>query len=329
MSVQFGNAFIISAVTWQQFKNTVNTNSSSVQYDDDGTQYTIFAVDSPLVYVTYITKGTVPDAPGYSQAQNDSNKADFENNFKSRCNLPVKLFDTGDDRWVYRLGNMTSTSSLELLVSTNGYFEQQSQGQRAVVSTSASDANPAGAGAKAVRITFLNSNYQKKIEDVNLNGTTAVATVNTDIRFIEKFEVIKGTAAVGKITLTTGSTGLGEICSIGAATTDAFLCHHYIPSGSKAEVIEWSVTVSDDANMKLKAQRWFSGSLVDPIFLDLDNMVGIASGSRSDLSRTFRSVPLQEKTYVRITSTAGQASQTTVRARLNVWEDALYVSGSG
>ena len=329
MSIQFGNAFIISSITWSQFKVVVDTKSISVQYDDDGVQYTIYAIDAPLVYVTYITKGTVPDSPGFNQSQNDANKSDFETNFKSRCNLPLTLFDIGDVRWIYRFGNMTTTGSQELLVSNNGYYEQQSQAQRGVKSTSVNDAQPGGTGARAVRITFLNSNYQRKVEDIDLNGTTVVPTVNTDIRFIEKFEVVKGTAAAGRIILCTGSNGLGEICSIGSSTSDAFLCHHYVPSGSKTEVIEWDVTASDDTFVRLKGQQWFSGSLVDPAIFDLENLTGIASGSLLNFRRTFRTLPLQEKTYVRITAQSQQGTSTTVRARMNIWEDALYVSGSG
>lgn len=326
-----GSNFIIVAQTWSQLKVTLNTKLMSLQYDDsDVTAYQLFAIDGSIVYLATIYRGTLPDsvAASYSQAQNDQDKSDFETNFKGRANQPVDLYQVGDNRWIYRFGNMTTTGSAELLVAGNGYFEPAAQAQRAVVSTSANDANPSGTGAKAVRITYLNSSYVRKIEELNLNGVTAVPTVNTDIRFIEKFEVIKGTAAVGRIFLATGSNGLGEVCSIGAGTTDAFMCHHYVPSGSKAEVIEWDVTVSDDANVRLKGQQWISGNLVDPVVYDLENMVGIASGSLLNMTRTFRSVPIQEKTRVYITAQSQQGTQTTIRARLNVWEDALYVSGS-
>jgi hypothetical protein len=326
----FGNSFITVARTWSELKTILNAKLMSLQYDDSNPDvYELFAIDGPIVYVTTIYRGTVPESVQltYSQAQNDQDEADFENNYKSRSNMPVTLYQQGDSRWVYRFGNHVSTGSGERLVANQGYYEPSSQGQRAVKSTNANDVNPNGSGAKQVRITYLNSNYVKKVEDVFLNGTTAVATVNTDIRFIEKFEVIKGTNAVGRIILCTGSNGLGEICSIGAATTDAFLCHHYVPSGSKAEIIEWSATASDDALMRLHGRQWISGNIVD-VVLDLDNLTGIASGSRLDFARTFKTLPQQEKTYVRITATPQQGTSTTVRARMNIWEDALYVSGS-
>lgn len=332
MSISFGNNFIAVSQTWTQLKSTLGNKPMSLQYDDSDTgAYQLFALDGPVVYVTTIYRGTVPDSVvngGYTQAQNDQDKSDFEANFKGRANQPIVPFQAGDSRWIFRLGNMTTSGSQELLVSNNGYFEPQSQGQRGVKSTSASDVNPGGSGAKAVRITFLNSNYQRKIEELNLNGVTTVPTVNTDIRFIEKFEVIKGTAAAGKITLCTGSNGLGEICSIGVATTDAFLCHHYVPSGSQAEVIEWDVSVSDDALMRLKGQQWVSGNLVDPVIFDLENLTGIASGSLLNSTRTFKTMPVQEKTRVYVTAQSQQGTATTIRSRLNIWEDALYVSGS-
>ena len=90
MSIQFGNAFIISSMTWQEVKATVATKFLSMQFDEDVSQYTIFAIDNPIVYVTYIRRGDVPDSPGFDQTQNDSDKVDFETNFKASCNKSLE-----------------------------------------------------------------------------------------------------------------------------------------------------------------------------------------------------------------------------------------------
>lgn len=90
MSITFGNAFVQSSLTWSQFKSVVSSKSLLVQYDDDGTMYTIFAIDNPIVYVATLYKNSVPDAPGFNQAQNDTDKSDFENNFRSAANRPIE-----------------------------------------------------------------------------------------------------------------------------------------------------------------------------------------------------------------------------------------------
>jgi len=73
------------------FKSSVITGNKSlpVQYDDDGTVYTIFAFDDNICYSCTIWEGTVPASVvdgGYSQSQNNSDKSDFETNYKSTSN---------------------------------------------------------------------------------------------------------------------------------------------------------------------------------------------------------------------------------------------------
>ena len=336
MSLSLDGETLTIYVSWLELKALASAKDMGLQFVQTSNDvYQIFGLDGRVLYRTNIYSGSYPnfideDAGDPStSADNDAYLYDFETNFKSRMNLPIEPFQSGDLRWIYRLGNLVSTGSQELLVAGNGYFEPTSQAQRGVKSTSANDANPAGSGAKAVRLVYLDANYVRHVEDINLNGTNTVATVNNDIRFVEQFYVIKGTAAAGRIFLTTGANGLGEICSIGSAGTEAFLCHHYVPSGSQAQIVQWGASASDDTQMRLKGQAWFSGNLVDPIYYDLENLVGIASGSLLNFSRDFKTMPVQEKTRIYLTSQAGQGTSTTIRARLLIWEDALYVSGSG
>jgi hypothetical protein len=60
------------------------------QYDgDDGITYLIWIYDGPEILMCSIYQGVVPDEvinAGYSQAQNDADKADFEANFKPTAN---------------------------------------------------------------------------------------------------------------------------------------------------------------------------------------------------------------------------------------------------
>jgi hypothetical protein len=78
--------------TWTWFKPLVALKSMVVQYEEDSTVYTVFGYDPPEVLFCTIWKGAVPDgvvAGGYSQAQNDSDKTDFEANFKSYANRSI------------------------------------------------------------------------------------------------------------------------------------------------------------------------------------------------------------------------------------------------
>jgi hypothetical protein len=233
-------------------------------------------------------------------------------------------FSFRDARLFRRFGNLTASSTGEVLVSTRAYVEQGSQAQRAVQSTSSQDSS-GGTGAKAVRITYLDSAYVLKTEDVTLNGTTKVNTVATDIRFIERFEVIQGAAAVGAIQLMTGTTGgASEFCGIAVATTEAFLCHHYVPAGYQAWVLAWEATSDDDVNLKLYGQDRFGANLVDRI-LDLEKLYGagvLGGGATLDFARVMSVVKLPEKTYLRITAAPGQSTATVIRTRLYFWEEA-------
>lgn len=229
----------------------------------------------------------------------------------------MALADGFDDpRIVRRFGNLTASSQSEVLVSSRTYNEPSSQAQRSVKSTSNQDSDPSGTGAKQVRIVYLDSNYEEKTEDVTLSGTTAVNTVATDIRFIQDFHVIKGAAAAGAIELfpNTGGTGTA-ICGISAATEQAFFCHQYVPAGRTGWLLKWGAVVDDEANLKLKTQRYFGGNLVD-FNTDLEKLFAgnPTPPTRLLFERSFRGVRLEEKTYVRVTVVPNQNTNTVVRA---------------
>lgn len=232
------------------------------------------------------------------------------------------VFDFQDQRTFRRFGNLTASSTSEVLVAARAYVEQSSQAQRSIQSTSATDNDGSGTGAREVRITYLDSNYVQHVEDVLTNGTAKVNTVGTDIRFIERFEVIKGTAAVGAIQLMTGITGgATEFCGIAAGTNEAFLCHHYVPAGKICRVLNWGATIDDDSSFKLLGQALFGANRVDQV-LDLVKLAGtVAVGS--DFKDTVREpfLTLGEKTYLRVTVVPAQATSTVIRAFMHLWED--------
>lgn len=78
---------------WTNWKVVQSTKNLTLQYNDDGNIYSIWGYDSSEVHLCIIYKGTVPDGiidSGYSQAQNNSDKTDFENNFKIYANRQIQ-----------------------------------------------------------------------------------------------------------------------------------------------------------------------------------------------------------------------------------------------
>lgn len=236
--------------------------------------------------------------------------------------MPQAGFDCNyrDPNLIRRLGNLTATSTAEVLLCARGYIEQSSQAQRSVVSTSNQD-KPAGSGAGHVRITYLNSAYELKTEDVTLDGTKDVDTVATDIRFIEKFQVIQGSAAAGAIKLMSGTGGSGvEFCGIGSYTYDAFLCHHYAPAGKSGYIYAWGASVDDEVKFKLNGRTTYGSNVVDE-HRDLINLMGITTPpGLLTFFKKLVAVPFFEHDYMRITVVPQQTSSTTIRGELFCWE---------
>ncbi len=223
-----------------------------------------------------------------------------------------------------RFGNAAPASVSEALVAMRAYVEPASQAQRSVKSSSTSD-TAAGAGAKAVRIVYLDSAYVQKSEDVTMNGLVAVNTVATDIRFVQDMYVIQGASAVGAISLMTLVAGAGtEICGIGAGQEQAFFAHHYVPAGKQAWLAGWGVTTDDECSFKLKGQKRFGANLVD-FNLDLENLRNgnLTPPNRLTFERFVDGVLLPEKTYVRITAVPAQATSTVIRAWIYLLEESL------
>lgn len=133
----------------------------------------------------------------------------------------------------FSFGDVTTASLALAVVRRTVYTEPAANAQRSMSSNNANDTS-AGTGARTVKITYITTTGTGPFtETITLNGTTAVNTVATDIRFIESMEVITcGSTGsnVGIITLF-GSTagGGGTVGTIAATNNRTFWAHHYIP----------------------------------------------------------------------------------------------------
>jgi len=126
-------------------------------------------------------------------------------------------------------------------IRATAYSPQGTNAQRSLRSSNAND-TAAGTGARTVRVTYLNTSFELKTEDVTLNGTTAVNTVATDIAFLERMEVItvgtQGGGNVGTISIYTATAGGGSVWgSIAAGDNMTYWAHHYVPAGKTCRLV--------------------------------------------------------------------------------------------
>jgi len=91
MAIALAPQFTQRSYRWTDWKAVQYSKNLVTQYDDNEIIYTIWGYDGPEVHICTIWKGTVPDGvkASYSQEQNDSDKSDFETNFKPSANQPV------------------------------------------------------------------------------------------------------------------------------------------------------------------------------------------------------------------------------------------------
>ena len=101
-----------------------------------------------------------------------------------------------------------------------------------VVSADAAD-DDGSTGATAVRVTYLDDNFNQYTQDVTMNGTTEVEMTEQNISFIQKAEVISsgtGLAAAGAITIA-DVTGGGVHAVIDAGSKESGNCTWKVPAG--------------------------------------------------------------------------------------------------
>jgi hypothetical protein len=101
-----------------------------------------------------------------------------------------------------------------------------------LVSGSAAD-DDGSTGATAVRVTYLDDNFNQYTQDVTMNGTTEVEMTEQNISFIQKAEVTAsgtGLAAAGAITIA-DVTGGGVHALIDAGSKESGNCTWKVPAG--------------------------------------------------------------------------------------------------
>lgn len=133
----------------------------------------------------------------------------------------------------FSFGDVATASAANTVpVRRTAYTEQTTNAQRSVLSSSAND-TAAGTGARTIEIIYYTATGTGPFtETITLNGVAPVNTVNTDICFIEKIQVVtvgSGTANAGTISLRAATGGGGAtIGTIAIGNNQTFWAHHYV-----------------------------------------------------------------------------------------------------
>jgi hypothetical protein len=266
MALSFGSSFTQRVYTWTNWKTILANKGGIPQYDDDGVIYTIYFYDGPEVHASTIWKGAVPDGiinSGYSQATNDSDKSDFETNYKPFFNRPIA------PKASTNLGYNTSSGSNLTIIRATAYTEQTTNAQRSILSSSASDTNSAGTGARTVTITYYDQNLVGPFtETIALNGVSSVNTVSSTICFIEKIEVAtvgNQLSNIGTITLkaTTGGGG-ATIGTIPPGDGITNWCHHYVGAGKTMQLVSVIGSIKGLASGAIEVHRTIPTDVTRP-----------------------------------------------------------------
>lgn len=112
------------------------------------------------------------------------------------------------------------------------------------VSSSTDDTNSAGTGARSIRITGLNGSHAAITEDVNLNGTTAVALSNTYIGDVRAKMLTSGSGFVnaGDVTIRIASAG-ATVAQMPTGRGQTLAAVYTVPAGKTAYLVGWHTSL--------------------------------------------------------------------------------------
>jgi len=162
--------------------------------------------------------------------------------------------------------SITSFKTIETTVTPDAFNERGMK----VVSISAND-TLTGTGIQKVRLTYLDSNFNQFTEDINLNGTTSVNTVATNIKHVESFETIQVGSdgkAVGIIDLK-NLTDATLYARIDAGKNQFFSCVHHVKKGKKAVITGMEVGCQSAGVVQVRLnyeKTTIQGNPIDLIF---------------------------------------------------------------
>lgn len=274
---------------WPEFKKWLDGTCGRYPYswEEDIGAYTVWTLDAQLPRIVAIPKSE--PASG--------NQLDFEATWKKLTYSPrLQLNTSGSVTCITEPGAAASNGVAFGFIATSAttnvpirpttYTEPSVGAQRSFASSSAND-RLASTGARTVKVTYYDASMNGPFtETVTLNGATAVATVATNICFVESMEVVtagSGGTNAGVITLYTNTTGgAGAIASIATGIGLMQYAHRYVPPGRAIYITQMSAAVTANASLVTLVQR----DLVANVNLQISESIRAATAQAS-VVRTF------------------------------------------
>ncbi len=168
--------------------------------------------------------------------------------------------------------------------------------QMTVVSDSAAD-TLAGTGAQKVSIHYLDANGAVQTEIVNMNGTTPVNTVATNIRFVQEIHVEQaGTGLLAAGTIIIYKTGAATTIynQIQTNTNQSLNIARMVPAGKVCLIWIFNASAGaaaggKSADIRIRATS-HEGVLISRLFHFIDNFLGFNTSTHR-VYRTPRVIP--------------------------------------
>lgn len=150
--------------------------------------------------------------------------------------------------------NMAVGSSYETITDLGTNNLPTSAAVVSVVSASAAD-DEGSTGAEKVEIQGLDANYNLQIEEVTMNGTSAVTTTNTFIRVFRMRVTQAGTGEINAGNIT-ASIGGSDVARILADKGQTLMAVYTVPKGKRAYLIKFqgSLSKNQEANFQLRVK---------------------------------------------------------------------------
>jgi hypothetical protein len=303
-NVDDSDSYTIAAATGFQYSFSTSTRYARVRYTNGGTGQSYFRLQTILKR----TQGK-PSSHRIESPITGENDAEL-----------VKSVVTGKDpNGVYRnlqvdedgnliitaltgfgaaftFGDITTAAVTQVAVRRTAYNEQTTNAQRSFSSSDVDDdAVPAGTGARTLKLTYLDQTGAGPFtETISMNGTTCVASVATNIAFVDSVKVVTvgGTASnEGTVSMfVNAACGGGTIGTIAINNNQTFWAHHYVPINEIANVTGISgshngTTVGSGATFILKAKNL---SVVGAVEEQVSDFVRLY-GQSSTFARTYTS----------------------------------------
>ena len=160
--------------------------------------------------------------------------------------------------------------TFEAIWDLGGSYPFPTSAAQLLVSSSDNNDKPGDTGAYAVRIFGLDANYLEIQEDLVINGTTAVTTVNSYLRVYRAFVLTGGSSQSNEGDIDFNHNGT-DIMRIRAGEGQTLMCVYTVPAGRTLLFYSYFFTLSSGKNTIIRFRaRPLGGVFLTKLYFDTD-----------------------------------------------------------